>query len=203
MATNSISFKFAHQAAVGLGIYYLFAVVNSWQTVKYAVKPTTTLLIAYPTISGSRTAFYGLLLSTLGDIFLMIPREDMFVPGLLSFLVAHILYISAFSARWRMSWSIVPLSAYSAIMVNLLYPGIAKEEAAVQIGVVVYVLVITAMVYKASLTGSGTLIFGTILFAISDSVLAWNKFIAVQQWGEFTVMLTYYAAQLCISLVHC
>ncbi|KAJ2002480.1 hypothetical protein GGI04_003328 [Coemansia thaxteri] len=193
----------AHVMAMLGGIIYLVAVTKEWLAFKYLLKPAVTLLIAYPTKDSTAGIFYGLLLSTLGDIFLMIPRQDMFIPGLLSFLLAHIVYIASFrNASLRMSWAAVPLAAYAAVMMSALLPGVSKEDAVVQVGVVIYVLVITVMAYKASLTGNALLVAGTLLFCASDSILAWDKFLHSYSWCEFGIMLTYYAAQLCISIAH-
>lgn len=197
-----------HHLALVLGIVYLVAILQSSTQIKYLLKPIVTLLLAYPTSHKpqSRGVFYGLLLSTIGDAFLMIPREDMFVPGLLSFLAAHIFYIYSFQANipsWdTFSWQALPLGFYAGVILSLLRPGIVREDLPVQIGVVVYVMVIMAMVYRASLSSSYLLILGTLLFGISDTILAWDKFLQPQEWGEFAIMSTYYAAQLCISVVH-
>ncbi|KAJ2031636.1 hypothetical protein IWW57_000617 [Coemansia sp. S610] len=193
-----------HWVAVVAIAVYLLAVVRQWTELKFLLKPTVTLLIAYPTKSGpSSGIFWGLLFSTLGDICLMIPREDMFVPGLLSFLVAHILYTASFrNAPMSLSWTVVPFGAFAAAMMTALYPGVAKEEMVVQVGVVVYMLVISGMAYRASLSGNALLIVGTLLFCLSDSILAWDKFLHSYEWCEFGIMITYYAAQLCIAMVH-
>ncbi|KAJ2881312.1 hypothetical protein H4R27_004170 [Coemansia aciculifera] len=187
-------------AIVGIAVY-LLAIVQQWTMLKYLLKPTVTLLIAYPT-KGSSGIFWGLLFSTLGDICLMLPY-DMFVPGLLSFLVAHILYTVSFrNAPISLSWTAVPFGTYVAVMMTALYPGIVKEEMVVQVGVVIYMLVISVMAYRASLSGNAMLVIGTLLFCLSDSILAWDKFLHSYAWCEFGIMITYYAAQLCIAIVH-
>ncbi|KAJ2896051.1 hypothetical protein IWW38_002131 [Coemansia aciculifera] len=128
----------------------------------------------------------------------------MFVPGLLSFLVAHILYTTSFHnvPPLRVSWTAIPFGVYAASMMTALYPGVAREDIAVQVGVVVYMLVISLMAYRASLSGNVVLIAGTLLFCASDSILAWDKFLHSYAWCELAIMSTYYAAQLCIALVH-
>ncbi|KAJ2817984.1 hypothetical protein GGI24_005237 [Coemansia furcata] len=189
-------------ALVGIAVYML-AVVQQWTALKYLFKPTVTLLIAYPTRGGSSSGiFWGLLFSTLGDICLMLPRDDMFVPGLLSFLIAHILYTASFRSAPPSLRMAIPFGAYAAVMLAALYPGVAKEEAVVQVGVVIYTLAISVMAYRASLSGNKLLIAGTLLFCLSDSILAWDKFIYSHAWCEFGIMITYYAAQLCIAIVH-
>ncbi|KAJ2716290.1 hypothetical protein H4R19_000730 [Coemansia spiralis] len=190
----------AHKAAAVLACVYLAAIVGGWQRAKYAIKPTVTLLTAWPTRSGgSRGVLAGLLFSALGDVFLMVPGDDMFVPGLLSFLVAHVLYAASFKARIRFSWAAVPLGVFAATMAFHLQPGVAHEAGVVQAGVVVYILAITGMAYKAILTGNPVLTAGTLLFCVSDAILAWAKFVRPHAWSELGVMATYYAAQLCIA----
>ena len=50
----------------------------------------------------SNTITMGLLASSCGDIFLELDEDygiDMFVPGLVSFLIAHLFYIRAFNGK--------------------------------------------------------------------------------------------------------
>jgi uncharacterized membrane protein YhhN len=72
----------------------------------YVFKPLTTLLIIVLALQmhGETTPRYfhlvaaGLVFSLAGDVFLMLPK-DRFVAGLLSFLIAHLLYILAFGGE--------------------------------------------------------------------------------------------------------
>ncbi|KAJ2843217.1 hypothetical protein GGI22_007287 [Coemansia erecta] len=194
-----------HLTAAVLASVYMAALCFNWTNIKYVLKPTVTLLIAWPTAKcPSRAVFFGLLLSALGDTFLMLPnQETMFVPGLLSFLAAHILYITAFDIPLHVSWTVaLPFGLFAATMAAKLYDGVAKEDVAVQIGVAVYILTIALMAYKATLTQNTLLIAGSLFFCVSDSILAWDKFLVSYPWCEFGVMLTYYAAQLCIAMAY-
>ncbi|KAJ2789857.1 hypothetical protein H4R21_006643 [Coemansia helicoidea] len=193
----------AHKGAIVLAGVYLAAIVGKWQWVKYAVKPAVTLLAAWPTRrGGSRGVFAGLLFSAVGDVCLMIPGDAMFVPGLVSFLAAHVLYTASFRARMRLSWAAVPLGAFAAAMALRLQPGVAREGGVMQAGVAVYISAIIAMAYKATLTGNAVLTAGSLLFCVSDALLAWAKFVRPHAWSELGVMSTYYAAQLCIAAAH-
>ncbi|KAJ2618635.1 hypothetical protein GGI26_006458, partial [Coemansia sp. RSA 1358] len=140
-----------HAGAAVLASVYMVAIAFGWTGVKYMLKPTVTLLLAWPAANGSsRAVFAGLLLSAVGDTLLMLPdQETMFVPGLLSFLVAHALYVASFESTLRLSWAAVPLGAFASAMAANLYKGVAQEDMAVQIGVAVYILTITLMAYKA------------------------------------------------------
>ncbi|PIA15814.1 YhhN-like protein [Coemansia reversa NRRL 1564] len=200
----TLTLQTIHVISATLVCLYLVAIVGNWYAIKYALKPVITLLIAYPTF---RKPFpyisLGLVFSAIGDALLMIPHEDAFVFGLLSFLVAHILYIMSFKAPVRLSWAAIPLTVFSGTMLYMLQPGITKENVAVQLGVIIYVVAITTMTYRALFTGNTILTIGALLFCVSDAVLAWEKYVYPYTWCEFVIMLTYYIAQLCIAVVHC
>ncbi|KAJ2721144.1 hypothetical protein GGI07_004164 [Coemansia sp. Benny D115] len=164
---------------------------------------------AHPVRPNSDKVYYGLLLSTLGDILLMLPASnETFMFGLLSFLAAHVFYAMAFKRQdkgkgdSRVRWTSVPFGAFASAMLWMLIPGVKREGGVVTVGVVVYVVAISVMAYRSTLTGKGLLVLGSVLFCISDSVLAWDRFLGHLAWGEMAVMSTYYAAQLCIALAH-
>ncbi|XP_065557558.1 lysoplasmalogenase TMEM86A-like isoform X2 [Artemia franciscana] len=75
------------------------------------------------------------------------------------------------------------------------------------VAVPAYALLLTTMAWRATaryLTSPSRwrLIsaLGSVLFLLSDAVLGVNKFLTPIPYGEFIVMMTYYGAQLCISL---
>lgn len=75
-----------------------------WLWLHYIGKPLTTLLILWLALSAQpavdaryrRAVLAGLVLSLIGDVFLMLPG-DRFVLGLVAFLLAHVCYIVAFA----------------------------------------------------------------------------------------------------------
>ncbi len=147
----------------------------------------------------------GLLFSMGGDIFLMLP-SDMFVAGLVSFLIAHLFYIAAFSAgSWRNLtwWSLLPFVVYGAIIFGLLSPHLESMK----LPVFVYMTVIMAMVWRAWERWYQTrrkdallALVGAILFVISDSVLALNKFRDPFVAARVLTLVTYFIAQWFIAL---
>lgn len=182
-----------------------------WQV--YAFKPLATLLILALALSLSparpeyRWAIAaGLLFSTAGDVFLMLPR-DRFVAGLASFLVAHLCYIGAFSSgvpfgAAPLLW--LPFFAAGGVVVALVWPGL---KPALRAPVVAYVVVIAAMAGQA--TGrwyvSGSMValaaaVGAGLFVISDAVLAIDRFRWHFRAARAVTLTTYWAAQLLIAL---
>src|SRR5690606_15697068 len=86
-------------AAAVVAVVDWIAVARGDRRTEYIAKPLTMVvligaaLVLDPAHGTARTWFVAALaLSLLGDVFLMLPR-DRFVPGLASFLLAHIAYI--------------------------------------------------------------------------------------------------------------
>lgn len=180
----------------------------------YLFKPLTMVwIILIALLSKSQvSAFYkymivaGLLCSLLGDIFLMLP-SDRFVPGLLSFLVAHLFYIAAFaSGGVHLStalWCAIPLLIYGSVMIRALFPHLGRMKLAV----VVYMLVILVMAWLAlsrfvgtGQAGSALAFFGALLFTVSDSILAVNRFKGSIDHAQLYILSTYFTAQWLIAL---
>lgn len=147
----------------------------------------------------------GLLFSAAGDVFLMLPR-DRFIAGLASFLVAHLLYIAAFSAAagfWATPWLALPYLLGAGLMLLYLLPHAGN----LTVPVVVYALVIATMGWQATghwlaLRDSASLcaMIGAMLFLVSDAVLATNRFAKPFISAELALLSTYFAAQTLIAL---
>jgi uncharacterized membrane protein YhhN len=145
-----------------------------------------------------------------GDIFLLSP--DYFIPGLVSFLIGHVLYIFAYRQhqneddadslrglqRVRLAF---PIILAGTGLVVILYPVLGD----LRIPVIVYAAVITSMVLVALFRYGRTtsqsfwlVFFGAVCFMISDSVLAINKFLDPISNAGLYIMATYMAAQFLI-----
>jgi uncharacterized membrane protein YhhN len=197
-------------AILAIRAYYLDA-ARRWQA--YVFKPLATLLVlalalAQPaTLPAYRWALIGgLVFSMAGDIFLMLPR-DRFVAGLVSFLVAHLFYIYAFSIDVPFGvapllW--LPFSVAGGVVVAAVWHGLAP---ALRGAVIAYVVVIAAMAGQAAgrwhtLGGDAALsaALGAALFVVSDSVLAINRFRAKFHAERALTLGTYWMAQMLIVL---
>ena len=147
----------------------------------------------------------GLLCSLVGDIFLMLP-SDRFIPGLLSFLVAHLFYIAAFTSGRPQTgafWYAIPFLIYGGVMLWILFPHLGLMK----LPVLIYMLVILMMAWQALVrcreteqAGSALAFFGALLFTASDSILALNRFRGRIEHGEFYILSTYFTAQCLIAL---
>jgi len=179
----------------------------------YAFKPLATatilcipLLAREPVSSGYRWAFVvGLALSLAGDTFLMLP-ERWFLPGLGAFLAAHLAYGAGLAGALvdaPSAWRLLPFLGYALGLFAYLRPRLREHRGAV----LAYALVITAMTWLAlerhldvETRGSRLALAGALLFVVSDSALAVNRFATPFRLSPVVVLGTYYAAQLLLAL---
>ena len=64
------------------------------------------------------------------------------------------------------------------------------------VAVVVYSLIISAMVVTATGTPSWLAFVGATLFAVSDSMIAYNRFVRPFARADLPIMVTYHVGQL-------
>jgi uncharacterized membrane protein YhhN len=132
--------------------------------------------------------------------------EDRFISGLISFLIAHILYIIAFAPgvvlplQW---WPGFFVLVFLIIILRLILPGADT----LKVPVVIYTVSIGGMLWIATerMLNLGTIsalqaAVGAALFVASDSALAVRRFIRNFPASEGIILATYYAAQLLIAL---
>ncbi|SFI96268.1 lysoplasmalogenase [Thermoflavimicrobium dichotomicum] len=199
-------------ACVGIaGIAYLVAVAKEWTWWKYLLKPGTMLMImGIVGVSLERGDSYGwlillgLVFSMIGDIFLMLP-SDRFVPGLISFFCAHVVYIFAFPGNHSFSLRsfIVALFLFLISLIYFLFvqSGVRRQGGTrLLMAVALYMTIISWMVWKALLSGQWLLVVGSLSFYLSDAILGWDRFVRKLNWGTYGVMITYYLAQYLIAL---
>jgi len=187
--------------------------VRSRQSLHHVTKPLATALII--AVAAAATApvpaaykwfiLAGLVFSLLGDIALMFP-DKWFQAGLVAFLAAQVLYILAFKPQPGHPVSpltFLPFVLYGLLMFFLLAPHLGP----LKVPVFVYVAAITLMAGFAAaryVDRGGTkplLAFaGAMLFLVSDSVLAYDRFARKIPGARVLVLGTYFPAQLLIAL---
>ncbi len=176
-------------------------------------KPLATALIiaagfaAESTVSPGYKTFVlaGLGCSLAGDVFLMFP-ENWFRAGLASFLAAHLCYILAFKPPPGEPVStavLLPFVIYGLLVFLMLAPFLKG----LKMPVFVYTAAITVMAWLAAnrfieLGGPKTLMAfaGALLFLVSDSVLAYDRFARKFARARLIVLATYLPAQILIAL---
>ena len=151
----------------------------------------------------------ALFFSWLGDILLIFQPKDeiFFLLGLSAFLLAHIFYIVFFhNIRIRngvkSSWLLLLLVViYYAILITILSPYLGKMKLPVRIyGIVISFMFLLAMhmLFIKNKTAGRWMMIGALLFVMSDSILAINKFYQSFEFANIIIMLTYGLAQLFI-----
>jgi alkenylglycerophosphocholine hydrolase len=194
---------------------------------EYAAKPAVLFLLtvaaavlpdAHTDLLDRRWWFVAALAFCLvGDVLLMLPR-DLFIPGLASFLVGHVLFIVglvqppfppgtppfAFSSTGLVVASLVAV-AVGAVPAALIFRSLASDGMQMLAApVAIYLVAILTMAVLAANVGVATAAVGAALFVVSDSVLALNRFVRPLPQGNVVVHVTYHLAQvlLVLSLVH-
>jgi len=199
--------------ALSTAALHIFAEYRGRRWLVYWTKPATTSLLLTLAIVplGPVSRFYqaaivaGLLFSLAGDIFLMLPA-DRFLAGLVSFLLAHLCYSSAFGLAlpiWSLSWWGAPVLFFAGGIYLLLHPSLG----AMRLPVLFYMATISLMAWLAITLfiqrGEGWALaaaVGAILFVVSDAALALNHFRQRFASAQLIVLGTYYLAQWLIAL---
>ena len=214
-----MSFELLFLALI-IAILDWIAVARKWKRVEYFAKPATMLaLLAWVGINGGFKGpmlwfALGLLFSLGGDVFLMLPREQ-FILGLVSFLIGHVCYLIGFNTG-----GLIFNAATIILLVVVLFTGFqvyrriaaglqAGGKTSLKIPVLIYSIVISLMLFSAlaTLVRPEWRIFaalfastGALLFFISDSTLAFNKFVHPLPNARVITMITYHLGQILIAL---
>lgn len=149
--------------------------------------------------------YTALCLSLAGDMWLLYQKNNtsFFIYGLVCFLAAHIFYILAFNTIRKESatginwWSSIFVAAFYFTLIYILLNHLGNMK----IPVLVYGAVISAMLFAAVqllfIKNQGYLfiVTGAVLFILSDSILAINKFYSSFNNASLLIMITYGFAQ--------
>ncbi len=187
---------------------------SRWWLLHWLAKPLATVLLlalawrtAVPLSPRYRNRVCaGLALALVGDVLLMWPG-DLFVPGLLAFLLGHLCFLAAWLDDSRfavrpLSWLGCLLAA--AALVALLWRGLAPP---LRPAVMIYAATLATMAGQAlgrarwhAAVGDALArparwaALGALLFMLSDSLLAWDRFGQPLPWAPLWILGTYYPA---------
>lgn len=143
----------------------------------------------------------GLIFALLGDCFLLYDTVELFVIGLVCFLIMQLCYAAAFNNKRR-----IPKNKDYLICIGILLIGVAvlsviwPDLGSMRTSVTLYATSIVLMAIYAylrhpRLRGYKIVLVGVILFIISDTLLGLNKFGDSLPYGQILVMVTYMLAQ--------
>ncbi len=179
-----------------------------WEAWHWLFKPLT-MLIAILLVTRHRAGLApgrewllaALAASLAGDVFLMF--DGFFIPGLVSFLTAHLAYLGLLrrDAPWfAHRGALAATLCVGAAMYAFLWAG--GLPAPLRAPVAVYVTVIALMAAQAlgrarvqGTPAARTVAVGAMCFMLSDAVLATNRFVQPLPLAQLWVLATYYAAQ--------
>ncbi|MDK9704900.1 MAG: lysoplasmalogenase [Sulfuritalea sp.] len=180
---------------LALDLFWLKLLTKPWLVVALALA-----VWKHAGSGAGRRIAWGLLAGAVGDVCLALPNA--FLPGMIAFAIGHGLYVAAF-----LQWSRIPAPAllapvgiFAATGLWLMLPG----AGALTLPLVVYVLVIGAMIWRAAacaleaqddaLIRWGPLA-GAILFGFSDMLIGIHRFHQPMPGAAFAIILTYWAGQ--------
>lgn len=172
----------------------------------YLLKPLTTIFILllpllFPEeslLQYRRDLITGFLFCLIGDVLLL--KASLFVWGLISFFIGHLFFIRAFRKLFVWHWSLkigLPLLVFAVLVLSLIYPQLGD----LLIPVIFYMGVIVVMSWQGIHLSLQTKIpqfkgvgVGAILFLISDSLIAFNKFYESFSGSGILILTTYWLA---------
>lgn len=189
------------------------AVAAQYKPAEYLFKPLTMVMLAGLALTldldpGVNRSWHlaAIGLSMVGDIFLMLPgdREEYFLGGLASFLLAHVAYIigmAEIGVSSPLIWIGVALAMLAVGGVgSRIAPAAKRRDKRLFVPVIAYMCVIGTMLAMAVGTGLALAIAGAMLFALSDSVIGWSRFVRDFDGSSMLIITTYHLGQLGLIL---
>lgn len=196
-------------AFVGFSLLYIALpglIPSGWRWFFKIIPIALLLYLALTRTEGTvRTLLgLGLVLSAIGDVLLAL--DDLFVQGLVAFLLAQVTYTVLFLTQfhWRRSrlpWAVI-IIVYGLVCTLSIVPAAGD----MQLPVTAYMIAISAMAVAAGFRNDHQFLWvamGALVFMVSDTLIAVNLFVAPFAYSGIAVMTTYYVAQLliCVGIV--
>jgi uncharacterized membrane protein YhhN len=187
--------------AVVAAVLYLAGLATHQPDLCLVTKPVPALALAALVVSRRRDAYgaalaAGLMLSAGGDLLLEMPGR--FVAGLAAFLCAHVAYTAAFlrDERRLRAERAVPFAVWLLAAFAWIRPGLGDMT----VPVVVYMLAIGTMMWRAAARwdehpGARAAVIGAVLFGLSDTLIAIDRFRAPIPGAPYAIILLYWAGQ--------
>ena len=133
----------------------------------------------------------GLVLSALGDVFLLGKQESAFLAGLGSFLIAHLVFGVAFVARGLAApglLAVVPLALFAWLVLRWLNPHLSDR---MRIPVVAYATAVDDWDWRIPI--------GALMFISSDVAVARDNFVSPGFTNRLWGLPLYYGGQLLLA----
>ncbi len=198
---------------------------RGWKTIRWVTKPgTLILLIAWFTQIGDWRGHLlwfglGLVFSLAGDVLLHL-SERLFMPGVGAFFLAHVCYIigflqspaagaQPFAFRWQILLMLAGIAAIYWLLSARIRAGLRQHgETSLTLPVMAYAGILSLMWLSAlstllrpgwTLSPAALVSVGAGLFFLSDSMLAYDRFVRPLPASDLLVMVTYHLGQILIA----
>lgn len=160
----------------------------------------------------NRLILSAIVFSWLGDVTLQLQsRNDMFfMIGLSCFLIAQVMFLIAFFSTkgenilfFKKIYLIIPVILYGVIMVYILYNHLGDMKIPVIVYTIVILTMLTAAMNRQNKVNRQSYILvlvGAILFVLSDSMIALNKFVYPFILSRVVIMTSYILAEYLIAI---
>lgn len=198
-----------------VGVFVAFATAD-WAAIlgqqrfrRQVTKPAATgVLVAIAAVAGemdgaARVALVSAaVLCLAGDVALLRDSDQRFLLGLSAFAIGHLAYVVTallVGVSWpRLAVAVPVLAVLLGFQaVTRMLPGARRHGGPPMLAAVaVYSLIISAMVLTATGTPSWLAFAGATLFAVSDSMIAYDRFVRSFAPADLPIMVTYHAGQL-------
>jgi uncharacterized membrane protein YhhN len=205
---------------IGVSLTEVIARWGGWTIVHFVAKPLIIpLLLGYYLTKSDTPSYFligALVASWAGDVLLLFQsrNEIFFLLGLSAFLMAHLFYIFCYrqnraanqpdqlltTRKIRLSF---PVLLVGTGLVVLLNPSLGDLKMPVLMYALILIFMVLNAVFRYGRTSPGSfwLVFaGAVLFMISDSLLAIDKFFIPLAYSGVMIMGTYATAQLLIVM---
>ena len=208
LSSSMLPFVLFTAGAVAL---LLWAEASGSRRIAWLAKPAASLGFVAGALSHAdlaqsydRFVVLALVLSLVGDVFLLVKHARAFLFGLGAFLLAHLCFAVAFFAHgvatFVVACGLVAFGLAAALVWRWLSPYVPGSMRA---PVLAYVTVITAMVALAAgataAGGSPRILAGAFAFYLSDLAVARDRFVQASVVNRMWGLPLYYAAQLTLA----
>lgn len=200
--------KIAFFVFILISVIEIIGIIFQVEGILYVFKPfiMLSLLFLYTRSVFETNKWYttALIFSVFGDVFLMYPGQSPFKIGLVSFLIAHVLFIKIVLARIEkvsisnILTAVIPFGIFLFLLIFTLKDLLGE----LFVPVIIYGFTISTFGALSLSAYLGTksdkslwMLIGAIVFLVSDSILAIDKFYHSIEIFGVLIMCTYIIAQ--------
>jgi uncharacterized membrane protein YhhN len=145
----------------------------------------------------------ALAVDSAGDVVLAVPgsSQTLFLAGMGLFLIGHLAYLGAFVPETQLRWRRLPVAVCVGAVALAASVVLLAKLGRGAIPILVYAGALSAMAIAAAFRRSSraTVLYGALLFILSDALVAVNRFVTRVPLGQLSIYGTYFAAQFLIA----